>query len=148
LIGENSDLTQLVKLGRWLQKESPFTLVQLVIDRNTVPPDEDIQSLSGAFYNPHHYFNHIHHYKADTQGQYSLRFFHLTDNLEIAESYLYQARYCDLILRYTPGAIEKARDILEEKPILLVEVPLYEEELTELKQIYQNFENFLVKLGF
>jgi len=145
LIGEDCDITQLVELGRWLQKISPFTLVQLVMDRNAVPPGEDIKRLSGAFYNPHHYFNHIHHYKADTQGQYSLRFFHLTDNLEIAESYLYQPGYCDLVLRYTPGTIEKARDILEEKPILLVEVPLHEEELTELKQIYQGFENFLVK---
>jgi radical SAM superfamily enzyme YgiQ (UPF0313 family) len=144
LIGEDSDITQLVELGRWLQKINPFTLVQLVMDRNTIPPDEDIQRLSGAFYNPHHYFDHIHHYKADIQGQYSLRFFHLTDNLKIAESYLYQPRYCDLVLRYTPGLTEKARDILEEKPILLVEAPLHEEELTELKQIYQGFENFLV----
>jgi hypothetical protein len=69
----------------------------------------------------------------------------LTDNLKIAESYLYQPRYCDLILRYTPGTIEKAREILEEKHILLVEVPIHEEELTELKQIYRGFENFLVK---
>jgi molybdenum cofactor biosynthesis enzyme MoaA len=145
LAREDNDITQLVELGRWLRNVSPFTLVQLVIDRNTIPPDEDIKRLSAAFYNPHHYFNHIHHYKADTQGQYSLRFFHLTDNLKIADSYLYQPRYCDLILRYTPGTIEKAREILEEKPILLVEAPLHEEELTELKQIYQGFENFLVK---
>ena len=41
--------------------------------------------------------------------------------------------------------IEKTRDILEEKPILLVEEPIHEEELTELKRIYQGFENFLVK---
>jgi hypothetical protein len=144
LMSENVDLTQLVELGRWLQTESPFTLVQLVMDRNSIPPDEDIKRLSSAFYNSHHYFNYIHHYKADTQGQYSLRFFHLTDNLQIAESYLYQPRYCDLILRYTPGTIEKARDILQEKPILLVEGPIHEEELTELKRIYQGFENFLV----
>jgi radical SAM superfamily enzyme YgiQ (UPF0313 family) len=145
LMGENSDLTQLVELGQWLQKVSPFTLVQLVMDRNTIPADEDIKRLSKAFYKPQHYFNHIHHYKADTQGQYSLRFFHLTDNLKIAESYLYQPRYCDLVLRYTSGTLEKARDILEEKPILLVEGPIHEEELTELKKIYQGFENFLVK---
>ncbi|MGD2088724.1 MAG: radical SAM protein [Candidatus Aminicenantes bacterium] len=145
LTGEGNDITKLVELGRWLQKVSPFTLVQLVMDRNTILPDEDIQCLSDAFYYPHHYFNHIHHYKADSQRQYSLRFFHLTDNLEMAESYLYQPRYCDLILRYTPGTIEKARDILQEKPILLVEGPIHEEELTELKRIYQGFENFLVK---
>ncbi len=146
LLGENSDLNRLVKLGQWLQKVSPFTLVQLVMDRDTIPPDEDILRLSGAFYNPHHYFNHIHHYKADSQGQYSLRFFHLTGSLEIAESYLYQPRYCDLVLRYTPGLIGKARDILEEKPILLVEGPIDEEEFTELKLIYQGFENLLVKI--
>jgi radical SAM superfamily enzyme YgiQ (UPF0313 family) len=146
LTRKDNDITQLVKLGRWLQKVSPFTLAQLVMDRNNIPPDEDIQRISAAFYNPHHYFNHIHHYKADTQGQYSLRFFHLTDNLKIAESYLYQPRYCDLILRYTPGTIEKARDILAERPILLVELPIHEEELTELKRIYQGFENFLVKI--
>ncbi|UCH97339.1 MAG: radical SAM protein [Candidatus Aminicenantes bacterium] len=144
LIGEESDITQLVKLGRWLQRVSPFTLVQLVMDRNTVPPDEDIQRLSGAFYSSQHYFNHIHHYKADSQGKYSLRFFHLTDNLKIAELYLYQPRYCDLVLRYKPGLIEKARDILEEKPILLVEPAVGGKELAELKRIYQDFENFLV----
>jgi hypothetical protein len=145
LIGENNELTQLVELGQWLQKVSPFTLVQLVMDRNNIPPDEDIQRLSAAFYNPHHYFNYIHHYKADTQKQYSLRFFHLTDNLKVAESYLYQTRYCDLILRYTPGTIEKAREMLEEKPILLVDTRISENELTELKRIYRGFENFLVK---
>jgi len=146
LLGENSDLNQLVELGQFLHKVSPFTLVQLVMDRSTIPPPGDIKQLSKAFYNSHHYFNHIHHYKADSQGQYSLRFFHLTANLKIAESYLYQPRYCDLVLRYTPGLIEKARDILEEKPTLLVEVPLPEKELTELKRIYQDFENFLIKI--
>jgi len=146
LLGETSDLDRLVKLGQWLRKVSPFTLVQLVMDRETIPPAEDIRRLSAAFYNPDHYFNHIHHYKADSQGQYSLRFFHLTGSLEIAESYLYKPRYCDLVLRYTPGLIEKARDILVEKPILLVEVPLHEEEFNELKQIYRGFENFLVKI--
>jgi hypothetical protein len=63
----------------------------------------------------------------------------------MAESYLYQPRYCDLVLRYTPGTLEKAREILEEKPILLVEGPGHEEELIELKKIYQGFENFLVR---
>jgi len=146
LMGEDNNINQLVELGHWLHKVSPFTLVQLVMDRDTIPPHEDIKRLSKVFYNPHHYFNHIHHYKADSQGQYSLRFFHLTDNLKIAESYLYQPRYCDLILRYTPGTSEKAREILEEKPILLVEGPLHEEEFSSLKHLYRGFENFLVKI--
>jgi len=144
LIGQGYDITQLVGLGRWLQMKSPFTLVQMVLDQCSIPSDEDIQRLSGVFYNSFHYFNHIHHYKVDCQGQYSLRFFHLTDDLKTAESYLYQPRYCDLILRYTSGLVEKGRDILEERPILWVDTRIEEKELDELKRIYQGFESFLV----
>ncbi len=144
LIGQDYDITQLLGLGRWLQMKSPFTLVQMVLDQCSIPSDVDIQRLSGVFYNSYHYFNHIHYYKVDRQGQYSLRFFHLTDDLKIAESYLYQPRYCDLILRYTSGLVEKGRDILEERPILWVDTPIEEKELDELKRIYQDFERFLV----
>jgi len=146
LIDENSDIAQLANLGQWLREVSPFTLVQLVIDRKTPPPLEDIQRLSDAFFSSHHYFNHIHYYKADSQGMYSLRFFHLTDDLKIAETYLYQFQFCDLVLRYTPGLISRGRDILEEKPILLVDVPIDEKETNELKDIYQGFESFLILL--
>jgi hypothetical protein len=144
LIGEDYNITQLMSLGRWLQMKSPFTLVQMVLDQYSIPSDDDIQRLSGVFYNPFHYFNHIHYYKVDRQAQYSLRFFHLTDDLKIAESYLYQPRYCDLILRYTSGLVEKGRDILKERPILWVDTRIEEKECDELKRIYQGFEDFLL----
>jgi hypothetical protein len=144
LLEEQIDIQQLVVLGRWLQTVNTFTLIQLVMDRNTIPSHEEIQQLSDAFFTPQHYFNHIHHYKADGQGKFSIRFFHLTDNLRVAESYIYQPRYCDIILRYTPGLLKKGREILEEKPILLLETGISENELGELKQIYQGFEDLLI----
>jgi radical SAM superfamily enzyme YgiQ (UPF0313 family) len=144
LIDEASDIDRLAGLGQWLREVSPFTLVQLVIDGKTLPPIEDIQRLAAVFFRSHHYFNHIHYYKADSQGMYSLRFFHLTADLNTAESYLYQPRYCDLVLRYTPGSVTKVREILGEKPILLVDAPIDEEEINELKNIYRGFESFLI----
>ena len=144
-IDERNDLNEIAELGRKLKQINPFTLVQLVLDRETIPPQEDLRKLSLAFYNSRHYFNHIHHYKIDPQQQYSLRFFHLiTHDLETAESYLYQPRYCDLILRYTPALLQKGRNILDEKPILLVDSPIKEEVHEELKQIYEGFENLLI----
>lgn len=144
LLDEKNDIDQLMEFGQWLRKVSPFTLVQLVLEWNSIPAEKDLRRLSDAFYHPHHYFNHIHHYKMDRQGKYSLRFFHLTDNLDMAESYLYQPLYCDLVLRYTSQLLERGRDILEEKPVLLVDSPIAEGEVGELKRIYEGFENFLV----
>jgi radical SAM superfamily enzyme YgiQ (UPF0313 family) len=144
LMDEKNDINQMMEFGQWIRKVSPFTLVQLVMEWNTIPVEKDLRWLSDAFYHPHHYFNPIHHYKMDRQGQYSLRFFHLTDNLDMAESYLYQPLYCDLVLRYTSKLLERGRDILEEKPVLLVDSPIAEGEVGDLKRIYDGFENFLV----
>jgi hypothetical protein len=135
---------KLIEFGKWLRDVSPCTLVQLVIDSETIPGNNDIRELTAVFHNPRHYFNHIHHYKIDTQGKYSFRVFHLTGNLETTESYLYRPVDCDLVLRYTPRLLERGREILEEKPILLVESPIPDEEVKELKQIYEGFENFLI----
>ena len=142
LVDEKIDIKRIKELGGWLRQVSPSTLVQLVLDRESIPPEKEIREISGAFYFPGHYFNHIHHYKIDRQRTYSLRFFHLTGRLEIAESYLYRSMYCDLVLRYSPGLLEKGRDILEEKPILLVDSPIREVEIAEIKRIYEGFENF------
>lgn len=144
LMDEKNHIDQIMEFGRWLREVSPFTLVQVVMKWDTIPAEKELRRLSDAFYYPHHYFNHIHHYKMERQGKYSLRFFHLTDNLEMAESYLYRPLYCDLVLRYTSQLLERGRDLLEEKPILLVDSPAAEAELGELKRIYHGFENFLV----
>jgi len=141
---ENSDFNKLAEVGLWLQQVSPFTLVQLVFDGNRIPPVKFLQQLAKNFFYPPQYFNHIHHYKADSQNMYSLRFFHMTSDLKVAESYLYQPRFCDLVLRFTPRLLEQGRDLLEEKPILVVDSPLSEKYLQELTQIYQDFENFLI----
>ena len=144
LVDEGTGMDTILEWGRWLKRVSPFTLVQLVIERETIPLLKEICQLSDAFYYPYHYFNHVHNYKIDTQGKYSLRFFHLTDNLEIAESYLYQPRYCDLVLRYSRELLERGKNILEEKPILLVDSLIDEQEKGEIKRIYEGFENFVV----
>jgi hypothetical protein len=141
-----ADKKKLIELGKWLLDISPHTLVQLVIDSETIPNNKDIKELTAAFYNPQNYFNHIHHYKIDTQGKYSFRVFHLTGSLKTAESYLYRPRVCDLVLRYTPHLLEKGNEILEEKPLLLVDSPIAAKGAEELKQIYEGFENFLIFL--
>ncbi|HLP61245.1 MAG TPA: B12-binding domain-containing radical SAM protein [Candidatus Deferrimicrobium sp.] len=148
LMSKTTDMSELVKLGRWLGEVSPFTLVQLIMDRKIPPPLKNIRCLVGAFFRHAHYFNHIHHYKIDSQGTYSFRLFHLTDNPAMAELYRVQPQYCDLVLRYTPQLLEKARDILEEKPILWVESPISETEAAELKKIYEGFEDFLINSPF
>ncbi|MCP5101810.1 MAG: radical SAM protein, partial [bacterium] len=144
LANEETGIDRLLVLGDWLARKNPYTLVQLVLDRDTVPPEVDILRLRDAFHQPPHYFNHVHHYKIDSQRNYSFRIFHLTGNLETAESYLYQPFYCDLVLRYTPRLLERGKDILDEKPIALVDSPIDEGELKELKRLYEGFENFLV----
>lgn len=144
LAGPNTGSDQLAGLGEWLKQTNPFTLVQVVMDRDEAPSMEEIARLSSAFFTPRHYFNHIHHYKIDPQGQYSLRFFHLTAHPETAEAYLYQPLYCDLVVRYTPQLLSRGRDILEANPILLVDSPIGPEEETQLQDCYQNFENLLI----
>ncbi|NIM18494.1 MAG: radical SAM protein [Candidatus Aminicenantes bacterium] len=144
VIGQDTDMNRLREFGKWLKEANPFTLVQVVIDLESVPRTEDILRISDSLYCPDHYFNHIHHFKIDSQQKYSVRFFHLTANLGAAESYLYQPQYCDLVLRYTSLLLKKGRDILEEKPILRIDSPIGNSELKEIRRIYKGFENLLV----
>jgi hypothetical protein len=144
VIGEDTDINRLSEFGKWLKEGNPFTLVQVVMDMKSIPRSQDILRISDSFYCPDLYFNRIHHFKIDSQQRYSIRFFHLTANLGAAESYLYQSQYCDLVLRYTSLLLKKGRDILKEKPILLIDSPIIESELKEIQQIYKGFENFLV----
>lgn len=144
LTGNDTEPDQLAGLGKWLKQTNPFTLVQLVMERDTVPSMNQIEEISTAFLNRHCYFNHLHHYKIDPQGHYSLRIFHLTANLEAAESYLYESHYFDLVLRYTPPLLSRGRSILEANPVLLVDSPVSPEEKTELINCYQGFENLLI----
>lgn len=144
LMNEKTGIHRMEALGRALLRDNACTLVQLVIDRDTIPPEDDVRRLIDVFYHPNHYFNHIHHYKIDTQGRSSLRLFHLTADLEMAESYHHHPYPYDLVLRYSPELLERGRDILEEKPILLVDSPIKKRQVDELKQIYHGFENFLI----
>jgi hypothetical protein len=147
VIGQDTDMNRLRKFGRWLKETNPFTLVQVVMDQEWVPRSQDILRISDSFFCPDHYFNHIHHFKIDSQQRYSVRFFHLTADLGAAGSYLYRPRYCELVLRYTSLLLKKGRDILEEKPILLIDSPIGENELTEIQQIYRGFENLISHRG-
>lgn len=138
---------RLVELGNKLRKENPFTLVQLVLDLDAIPEKKDLEPLIQAFYRPDHYFNHIHRYKIDTQNMYSLRFFHLTADLNIADKYLYQPLFCELALRYSAALLSKGMDLLESYPLLLVDSSIPQSHLEQLKRHYINFEQFLVDEG-
>jgi len=134
----------LVELGSQLKTLNPFTLIQLVMDQDDLPSQDLLRTLKEAFYRPSHYFNRIHHFKIDSQDSYSLRFFHLTGCLETADRYIYQPMPCDLILRYSPALLSQGTEILEEKPILVVDSPISTPERDELKEIYNGFESLLV----
>jgi molybdenum cofactor biosynthesis enzyme MoaA len=144
IMNEQTDRKLLEQLGRTLRKENPYILVQLVLDQAIIPRLEDIRHLIDSFYFSDHFYNRIHHYKIDSQDRYSLRFFHLTGSLETVEAYLYRPLFCDLIVRYTIPLLDKGRDILADKPILLVESPVSSEERKELLRIYDGFEEFIV----
>jgi radical SAM superfamily enzyme YgiQ (UPF0313 family) len=134
----------LLKLGAQLKESNPFTLVQLVIDQDDIPSQIQLRHLKDAFYRPSHYFNRIHHFKIDSQNTYSLRFYLLTGSLETADKFIYQPFPCDLILRYSSSVLLQGRDVLEEKPILLVDSPISSLELEELERLYDGFESLLV----
>ncbi len=144
LFDDSTATSLLTRLAGTIRQHNPFTLVQLVWDRETIPAKNELQPLVLAFYQPEHYFNRIHHYKMDTQGTYSLRFFHLTGSPETAETYLYQPQYCDLIVYYSPKFLARGRELLEEYPLVLIDTPLKKKEEAELKKIYDGFENLLL----
>ncbi len=144
LVNRTTGFAPLIELGKWLQQENPFTLVQLVLDQERIPMEAELAPLKEAFYRPQHYFNRIHHYKIDLQGIYSLRFFHLTADPEVADTYLYEAQYCDLVLLYTPPLLQRGCDILEAKPILWVDSPLTKAAEKKINSIYEGFEEFLI----
>ncbi len=146
MVGEPVDWEKLCRFGLSLKNSNPFTLVQLVVDSPTIPPQDEINRLKEAFYNPLHFFNHIHHFKIDAQETYSFRMYHATDRLETAFKYLEEPLYCDLIVRFTPTFLRKGRKILEEKPILLVEGEVNPRDLTLLKRVYKGFDELLIMI--
>lgn len=145
LLDRDTPEQELIKFGKWLEQTSPYTLVQLVFDWKEIPGQALIRQLADAFFRPGHYFNRIHHYKIDTQGMYSLRFFHLTGDLSIVEKYLYEPLFCDVIVKYTTCLLTDGQDILEAKPVVWVENPVSGDEWDELSEIYRDFENLCIK---
>lgn len=144
LISSRLDHRLLRRLGKWLKQASPFTLVQLVLEDDSLPPPEMIHRLAGLFYATPRYFDLIHYYKADRQPAYSFRFFLLTRRRDTAERVLNSPQYGDLVLKFTPAVLAEGRHILEEHPLLLVDSPAGEEDKKELRRIYAGFENFLI----
>jgi hypothetical protein len=144
LVHGDVDPVRLDRLARWLQRQSPFTLVQLVMEHDTLPAVEDIRRLAGAFSPEPHYFDRIHHYKVDRQQTYSFRFFLLTPRLDTAEKLLYAPQYGDLVLKYTPELLSEGRHILAGHPLLLVDTPIAGREREELRRVYAEFDQLLI----
>ena len=134
----------LKQLARWLEDHNPSTLVQLILDRPTIPSQSEIDTLLNTWQRPDAYLDRVHHAKLHPQKQHTIRFFHLTDNLDTADAYLWQPQYCDLILRFTPQCISHGMEILEEKPILLIDTPIPDNQKTLLNHLYAGFENFII----
>jgi hypothetical protein len=144
LIDKKTPRQLLMDIAKGIKDNNPFTLVQIIIQQDSVPNKEDLQDLIDAFYDENHFFNHIHRFKMDSQNLHSLRFFHLTDNLDTAEKYLYQPMFCDLIVKYTPQLLVQGQGILEAKPILLLNSQIGSIEQTKLNKLYEGFEDFLL----
>ncbi|MCP4153467.1 MAG: B12-binding domain-containing radical SAM protein [bacterium] len=144
LFDEAVGIDQLSALGKWLAGVSPSTLVQLVLDWPVIPHRELIERLAAVFDRPEGYFDRLHHFKKDRQNRYSLRFFHLTGDVKTAGTYHRQPLFCDLILRYHPDLLTKGRELLEEKPVLLVDSSISEKEDHQLKMIYGRFKSSLI----
>lgn len=143
---DKTDHPDLDQLAQWLNQYNPSTIVQLVLDRPEIPSSEEINQLNSIWQRPDSYFDRIHRFKIHSQKQHSIRFFHLTSDLDTADSYLWQPQFCDLILRFTPELISRGLEILEEKPILLVDSPIPEDQKSLLNHFYAGFENFIITI--
>lgn len=133
------------RLGVWLRETNPFTLVQVVVDCPSIP-SRFLEKLAACFRWVPGYFDRIHHYKIDSQERYSLRFFHLVRDLEVAGRYLYEPLFCDLVVRFSPRLLSHGSDILEANPLLLVDSPVDDQQETKLREYYDGFENLLIFL--
>jgi hypothetical protein len=134
----------LKRLALWIQEHNPSTLVQLILDRPNIPSKTEINSLLNTWQRPGAYFDRVHHAKIHPQKQHSIRFFHLTADLDTADAYLWQPQFCDLILRYTPECLTHGTEILEEKPILRIDTPIPNDQRIILNHFYAGFENFII----
>lgn len=131
-------------LGAQLQRLTPSTLIQIVIDSPSIPTSDMAAKLKGVFTPRPGYFDRIHFFKPDSQRQYSLRLFHLTQDLKIIRKVQSQPSPYDLVVKYTPGLLERAPDIFEDHPIILVALDLQDEEKRLLQDKYQKFPHLLL----
>jgi len=143
LFDDRLPLEELMAFLRWLGENQPFTLLQLVLVWPVIPAQSILERIREAFFKYPRYFDRIHYYKMDMQGTYSLRFFHLTADLDIAERYIYESLPCDLVFAYPGGYLEQAVEILENRPLLWVEETISAEEKRDIQEMYQGFEGLV-----
>lgn len=144
LIQAKQNLDSLWILVDIIKTHSPFSLIQVILESDTIPPTKIGLQIAQSFDQPDHYFNRIHYYKNDHQTTFSVRLFHLTSNLETAAQYIERPMYYDLIVLYRDGLLSEGRLLLDEKPILWIPHKIPARVLSSLKRIYQDFENFLL----
>ena len=135
------------RVGAWLDRFNPHTLVQLVIEADEILPDGWCQRLSNRFWKKETYFDRLHIYRPIQGGRHSVRLFHLTADPRILERLMAESYPCDPVFRYTPGILEKVRPLLEERPALLLETRVTEREREELNTLYRGFENMMVDVS-
>ena len=140
------DHPALRRLAEWLDEHNPSTLIQLILDRRQIPSMKEIKNLFSIWNRPDAYFDRIHHSNIHPQKRHSVRVFHLAEDLATAEAYLWQPQFCDLILSFSPQLLTHGREILEEKPILLIDSPIPNDQLIQLTHAYAGFDNFLIKI--
>ncbi|MBP7462254.1 MAG: radical SAM protein, partial [Candidatus Delongbacteria bacterium] len=100
LIRADQDPAPLWEMAELIKNHSPYTLVQIILESDSIPPVETGLRIAEAFQRPDHFFNHIHYYKNDHQTAFAVRLYHLTSNLETARRYLDEPMYYDLIVHY------------------------------------------------
>jgi hypothetical protein len=140
----SSVIAELETLASWLRGTHPFTLVQLVIDGQEIPPWEPARRLAERLRSPGHLFERSRSLQADLQGCFSARLVHLTASPAAARRYYESPVPFDLMLRYSPALLDSHPYLLHEHPLVLADSALSLVEREKLASLYRGFEKLIV----
>jgi len=131
------------KLGSWLRRYNPSTLIQVVVDSPTRPDASRLEAVADALHDPASYFERIHYLKHDAQGRFSVRMFHLLPDL--TPRAVDDGGLCDPILRCTPALLARGRDLLRDRPFVLLGRASRPGDVASLRRLYRGWEHLLLE---
>jgi hypothetical protein len=132
-------------LGAWLRRHNPSTLVQIVVDSAAPPDPRCLDEAAEAIHDPASYFDRIHYLKHDAQGRFSVRMFHLLPDLRAGRRRGIGEGPCDPILRCTPALLSGGRDLLRDRPFVLLGKGSRPGDRDALRPLYRGWEHLLLE---